>query len=192
MNDNQLINNEDALRLFFNDEVYLVEDHSILTSQTKPPLNVKDNKITSTEETPADKPSAAEEIKKFNFEYLGKNEKKVLILVDDPHHKVSDEEGTEFLRKILKAINYKTPDFALVNMAFYKDAKYTDLKASFDFHTLISFGVSYESLGLTPSASHYTSEHHGTKVIVSSLLKDLINDKANKTILWKNFQQLFL
>ena len=119
MDSNQLINNAEALRLFFNDDVYLVGGDIPVQQPSaeavKPVEKVATAAATQPAETVASLPKVEEPTTAFkqtiNFKHLGKNEKGILILVNDDQNPVSTPQGTELLRKLVLSINLKNADF---------------------------------------------------------------------------------
>lgn len=165
---NQLTNNEKALRLFFTEDVYLV-DESHQTAFTEEIVTL---------------PQAKE------FKYLGQNQKQILILVEDVENEVSTEAGKVLLRNLLKAIHLTTGDFALVNYAHYKQTPFDELKRFFQCRLLIAFGVSAADLKLETQALNQVVMQQDTKVILTKHLPLLDKDAAAKKVLWLSLQQI--
>ncbi len=201
MNSNQLINNDEALRLFFNDDIYLVGDPQTLTSAKIEPLKEGISK----EETQKNEPIAAEKTAtlpkleeptanypkaSLEFKYLGKNEKSILILVNDKENPVSTPQGTELLRKLVLSINLKNADFALVNYSAYSSAKFEHFKAFFKCKTVFAFGVSNEHLGIPFQTLHQLGNFEETKIIFTHNLHDLDTDIPAKKALWGTLKNL--
>jgi hypothetical protein len=199
--DNQLTSNAEALRLFFTDDIYLVKDDAqnafaepVKLSPDIAPQETLSKPIIAINAV-EDLPLIVEEPKpilkkEFNFEFLGKNQKGILILVNDSVNKVSSEQGTELLRKLVKAIELTNNDFALVNYANYNGATFEDLNGFFNCQLVLSFGVETQQLGLATQALHQLFNLGDTRFIFTSNLHDLDSDQASKKILWANLQQL--
>lgn len=205
MNSNQLITNAEALRLFFNDDVYLTADHAVLanqasheteqtqtlatkldTEQTKPATNHEEKIAT----LPKPEEPVAAYPANFDFKYLGKNEKSILILVNDTQNPVSSPQGTELLRKLVLSINLKNADFALVNYANYTTAKFEHLHSFFACKLVISFGVTPVNLGLAEQLRHQLNVVNNIKMIFTHNLHDLDTDLAAKKALWATLKNL--
>ncbi|RZK55257.1 MAG: hypothetical protein EOO91_14415 [Pedobacter sp.] len=196
---NQLTSNAEALRLFFTEDVYLVKDDS--QNALIEPITVN---VDLQSDMPVVQPHFAHETpslpileepqpkmqKEWNFEFLGKNQKGILILVNDAINKVSSPQGTELLRKLVKAIELTNNDFALVNYANYLDATFDDLNGVFSCQLLISFGVGAKTLGLAEQGLHQMSILGPTRMIFTTNLHDLDADQASKKLLWATLQQL--
>ncbi|PWS27408.1 hypothetical protein DHW03_07285 [Pedobacter yonginense] len=215
--ENQVTNNENALRLFFTEDVFLVEDNSVNIApeviqkpvfiEESTPINaakpspepvqnpvIKDN-IPSSEPKdypkPADLPQIVEEpATPIVFKYLGGNQKSVLILVHDTLNDVSTERGRDLLRKIVKAIELTTPDFALVNYANHLGADFTTLHQFFKPQVMLSFGVNADSLKLNVTWQNEIIQHQSTKLIFAPNLDDLEIDQEAKISLWTHLKKL--
>ena len=197
----QLTSNAEALRLFFTDDVYLVNDQT--QSVTAGPVIITNRKVEDTtivapvaqveQVTPVlsivEEPKLVFE-KKVEFEYLGKNQKRILILVNDNTNKVSSVQGTELLRKLVKAIELTNNDFALVNYANYTNASFEDLKSFFKCELILSFGVAMRTLGLAEQPLHQLFVVDNVKFVFTKNLHDLDSDQVSKKILWGSLQQL--
>lgn len=205
MNSNQLITNAEALRLFFNDDVYLTGDTTALETpaiqevaetaamteklKTEPPKVVASQPETITTLPKVEEP-VVEYPSSFEFKYLGKNEKSILILVNDAEHPVSTIEGRELLRKLVLAINLKNADFALVNYSDYSTAKFEHLHSFFACKLVISFGVSPVTLGLSEQLRHQLHVINGIKMIFTHNLHHLHTDNPAKVALWGTLKNL--
>lgn len=158
----QLTTNADALRLFFTDDIYL----------TKEPLATKHQKV------------------EYNFQFLGNNGRKILLLVNDEQNEVSDEKGRELLRKIVKSINLSAADFALVNYARHRDVSFNDLVSFFSSNLVFSFGVSPAQLGLATYPLNAVVMEGSVRLIFSDELRKLDQDINGKKSLWAVLQKL--
>lgn len=204
MSSNQLITNAEALRLFFNDDVYLTDDFTGL--QTHATQEVASTPTTTRQETeltnenvkhqegmpPLPKLEATSEAypSSFDFKYLGKNQKAILILVNDVQHPVSTPQGTELLRKLVLSIHLKNADFALLNYAAYTNAKFEHLHSFFACKLVISFGVAPTALGLNEQLRHQLHVIDGIKMIFTHNLHDLDTDLPAKKALWATLKKL--
>lgn len=215
--ENQLTNNANALRLFFTEEVFLVEDESVEIASfagVEPVLDVviTENKVDSQANQPAASPViypdkivevpktyvreieipriVAESEPQKSFKFLGGNKKSVLILVNDPLNDVSTEQGRELLRKIVKAVDLGTPDFAVVNYANYKGTDFITFHQFFKPVTMLSFGVEIADLKLSYTWQNEIILHETTRIIFAPNLHHLDGDLNAKKMLWGNLQKI--
>lgn len=191
MNSKQLIDNDDALRLFFNDDIYVVDAESIVLPQ--PTVSTTGASVVAPTIAHVAEPQIAPtpEVKTaYNFKHLGKNEKSILILVNDGVNPVSTPQGTELLRKLVLSINLKNADFALVNYANYPNASFADLEAFFGCKMFLSFGVTAPDLGLPLQLLHQLHSINDVKMIFTYNLHDLDADLNAKKALWGTLKNL--
>lgn len=165
---NQLTSNAEALRLFFTEDIYLLPENKV-----------------------ADVVEKIESVKvNIAFKYLGKNQRNILILVNDHQNDVSTEPGRELLRKLVKAIGLTANDFALVNYADYKEQKFDDFKAAFNCKLVLAFGVPAADLDLPQQIQHQLINYGDIKLVFTTNLADLDQDQTSKKLLWASLQQL--
>lgn len=202
--DSQLTADGAALRLFFTDDVYLIDQVGsqpveCYVAADKPLDIVVENPISTskplavpTESIIAN--SATNSVTQaVNFKYLGKNQRNILILVNDEQNEVSDEDGRELLRKIVKSINLSANDFALLNYAKYRGVGFKQLQEHFSSTLIFSFGVSPADLALsTAHPEHTIVMESAVKMIFSAELKVLDKNPAGKKALWGSLQNLGL
>ncbi|WP_443936556.1 hypothetical protein [Pedobacter sp. MW01-1-1] len=204
--ENQLINNANALRLFFNDEVFVVEDKSVEMPHfnNAEAVSASIEKIESpvvtipvAPEAPVQKVSITEipaihtpPVSAKTFKFLGGNQKSVLILVNDAQNPVSSEQGRELLRKIVKAVDLATPDFAVVNYANYSGTTYAELKFFFKPKIVLSFGVDFSAISLSLTWQGDILLHENVKLIFAPNLHDLEQSREGKVALWANLQKI--
>lgn len=215
--ESQVTNNENALRLFFTDDVFLVEDKSVkielpvasdavLTLNSLPSIeqsgdvNLEENTVIPNEKPLVESknytdkaeflPVVEESVQPKVFKFLGGNKKSVLILVNDETYDVSTEQGRELLRKIVKAVDLATPDFALVNYANYLGTTFAELHQFFKPQILLSFGVEPTHLNLNADWTGEIILHETTKIIFAPNLHPLESDLNAKKSLWGNLQKI--
>ncbi|WP_316793451.1 hypothetical protein [Pedobacter frigoris] len=197
---NQLTTSGDGLRLFFTDDVYLVNEPQ---SSLSPKVHVVENEevVSANAEVVTPVPvmiaePAAERIQaiveRIEFKYLGKNQRNILILVNDANHEVSDENGRELLRKIVKSVNLSANDFALLNYHNYQKATYRHLMDHFSSTIIFAFGVSPLQLELPAHPENTVIREDGVMMIFSAELKRLHEDQHAKKTLWGSLKQLGL
>ncbi|MEE1947084.1 hypothetical protein VRU48_18305 [Pedobacter sp. KR3-3] len=202
---NQLTNNAEALRLFFTEDVYLVQQDVQATSveplrvvpsqapEQAPVALPKAEPVPTTEKVVSlpTMPSPQTVAKtSFDFKFLGKNQKQILILVNDNVNEVSTEQGRELLRKLVKAIDLTANDFALVNYANYVEAKFQDLSTFFSCKLVLSFGVTAQQLDLAEQPLHQLAMLENIQFVFTHNLHSLDSDQQSKKVLWGSLQQL--
>lgn len=182
----QLTTNGDALRLFFTDDVYVVNEPSITWGLPQEP-SAEASKF---EVAPIVAITSSERVNRSDFKFLGGNKRNILILVNDGENDVSDEHGRELLRKIVKSINLVTADFALVNYAQYKGTSFDELNQFFNSTLVFSFGVEPQHLGLNIHPSNAIVMEGVVRMIFSHELRKLNADITVKKALWGILQKI--
>lgn len=167
----QIITQPEALKLFFDEDIYLISNEVTTTMQ-----------VPSVTSAPVSK----------DYEYLGKNERQILILVNDPVNPVSTLEGRELLGKIVKAIQLNAKDFAVVNYASYPGDTFADFLNYFRPQLVLAFGVSPDALQLGPQAENTLERQADVYTIFSKELNTLHSDLGAKKALWASLKQLQL
>jgi len=132
----------------------------------------------------------AEPVPEKTFKFLGGNKKSVLILVNDESNDVSTEQGRELLRKIVKAVDLGTPDFAILNYSRYQGTDFAELYQFFKPVTMLSFGVEIAHLKLDLVWQNEIITHGTTRIIFAPNLHQLDSDLTAKKLLWGNLQKI--
>ena len=195
--DNQLTAEGDGLRLFFTDDIYMVNDapgypieviENSASSMENAAVSAEVKSMTDERLGSIESPATAP----LEFKYLGKNQRNILILVNDAEHEVSDESGRELLRKIVKSINLSANDFALLNYHHYPAATYSQLMQHFSSTIIFSFGVPPEKLQMSAQPMNVVVKKDDVMLVFSTELKQLNADQNSKKILWGSLKQLGL
>jgi len=188
--DSQLTAKDAALHLFFTDDVYLVDD---VGSQADVPSNTAVNLVANEQDEAVPVPGSMRIPQAIEFKYLGKNQRNILILVNDEQNDVSDDAGRELLRKIVKSVNLTANDFALLNYAKYKGSDFKQLQEYFAATLVFAFGVTPMQLSIgTPHPEHAIVLEGAVRMIFSAELKTLDQNPAGKKALWGSLQNLGL
>jgi len=207
--ENQLINNPEALRLFFNEDVFVVHDKDVqipdsivlqaVSDGMTPAVQINNltQKVSETVVIPREYlPDSSENLILEEplapkiFKYLGGNNKSVLILVNDSENDVSTPEGRELLRKIVKSVELSTPDFALLNYSKYAGTSFDELKDFFSPKLLLSFGIEISALKLNLNWQNEIILHDGVRMIFAPNLHTLDADINGKKTLWGNLKKI--
>jgi len=196
---NELTTSGDGLRLFFTDDIYLVDEPSPAKGLAPEGVDAQQNvqmPATPVAALPVfSEPSVGltkTSRPKVEYKYLGNNKRNILILVNDAAHDVSDENGRELLRKILKSVNLSTADFALLNYHRYQESSYAELMAHFASTIVFAFGVSPLQLGLNQHPLNAVVREGEVMLVFAAELKQLDADLNGKKALWGCLKQLGL
>jgi hypothetical protein len=205
----QLTTSADALRLFFTDDIYLVRTEEIvapLAAVTATPAASIPLVSAAISTTAAAVPTSVAAVVPAMpartessdtpqsavptvFKYLGKNQKNVLILVNDGDNDVSTEGGRELLRNLVKAMQLTANDFALLNYCNYTHVKFEELSKFFSSRLILGFGVSPAQLGLKDQPQHSVGNQGDIQLIFTGRLDLLAGDQDGKKKLWSSLKQ---
>lgn len=205
----QLTSNPEALRLFFTEDIFLVNSNtsasltSIITEMRAPEtpavqMSLQEEPPAPESQIPAIAPLSealvqqTSEAVELQFQYVGANERNILILVNDEQYPVSSLQGRELLGNILKSINLNRNDCALVNYAGCDHASFAQLQDFFKPQLVFAFGVSPNQLGISKADSNTIVLQEETRLIFSSNLDALSGDPATKKLLWASLKQIIL
>lgn len=186
----ELSTNGEALRLFFTEDIYFVNEAQVDTP-------ISDRHPVSGIEAPSPAtvsavPTAETHKAAVDFKFLGKNKRNILILVNDAHHEVSTEAGRELLRKIVKSVNLTADDFALLNYAKYSNADFAQLNGFFNCSVVFAFGVLASQLGLSEHPENTIVQEAAVRLVFTAGLPALNEDPNGKKALWGCLKNLEL
>ena len=179
-----------ALHLFFTDDVYLVNEPGLQLDAVGSSPEIAPLQQESPVQTSSPAASPVQEPPVFKF--LGKNQRNILILVNDAQHEVSDEAGRELLRKIVKSVNLTANDFALLNYAGHSGVSFKLLLEHFSCSLVFAFGVKPAQLALTDHPQNTIVNEGPVRLIFAHELRSLDQNPAEKKALWASLQNLGL
>lgn len=156
----QLLDNDLALRLFFTDPIFIPVEKTSADAAINTPK--------------------AEGTVDVTFKFIGGNLQKILVLVNDPSNDVSTPEGAELLRNILKFMQLKSADFALVNYADYPHATFKDLQHFFSSKLVLGFGIDPKKIELENIVLNKLATIESCKVLLTTDLPIMAADSVLK------------
>ncbi|WP_304062935.1 hypothetical protein [Pedobacter glucosidilyticus] len=190
-----------ALSILLNEDLYVIEpvenmpNTEVITAQKEEPQAAVENKTaipvlhsTTVETQEIAKPQAP--VNKPSFNYLGDNNKYLLVIVNDKTHQFINDKDLAFLLKILAAKKLDLHDIAILNTNSYTDLTFKDLKEYFACNKILTFGIDPKSLQIQGITANKAGEFEGVKILGTWALPLLDTDVKKKTIYWnelKNF-----
>jgi hypothetical protein len=123
---------------------------------------------------------------------LGNNHKNILIIVknNDVVHLADNE--LAFLTGILTACKLSLADVTIVNFNNHPGTTYKELTGWFKSKIVLLFDLEPSAFGLPMNFPHYQIQAFaGNSFLYSPSLKELENDRAEKTKLWVCLKRLF-
>ena len=123
---------------------------------------------------------------------LGSNQKNILIIINNKEAVHLPDNELTFLTGILGACKLSLADVAIVNCNNHPEVSYKELTSSFKSKIVLLFDMEPASFGLPMSFPHYQIQAFaGNSFLYSPSLKELENDKLEKSKLWVCLKRLF-
>nr|WP_294899837.1 hypothetical protein [uncultured Pedobacter sp.] len=186
-----------ALSLLLDEEIYVFND--LAKDGVKPIEASKATEVLPEAEKPTPAPAvtiptiAQEKVappaKAEGFDYLGENNKYVLIIVNNTDEKFLSKTDLAFLTKIMGAKKWALEDVAIVNMANYTNLNFDDLKAFFACNKIVTFGFNPSILNIVGAVANQKSMYKNVAVLGTWDLTKLQNDVAKKTVFWNQLKE---
>ena len=130
--------------------------------------------------------------KKIEINSLGENQKKVLLLVNDPSYKFLPDDEMELLTNLITACKLSMADISLVNFNLNR-YNYHQFNSQFEPKKILVFGVTTTELELPFEIPNFQIQSFQEQsYLIAPSLKDFLNNTALKKELWKSLQKLFL
>jgi DNA polymerase III psi subunit len=125
--------------------------------------------------------------------FLGKNQKNILVMVNEENAVYLPDDDLNFLVDILTACKLSLSDIALINFFKNSKANYNTLMEKFRPAVVLFFGIEPAKLEFPLQFPHYQVQQYNHQVYLSSpSLNELANDKQKKMQLWASLKKLFL
>jgi len=123
---------------------------------------------------------------------LGDNRKNILVIVRNQDTVYLPDQELSFLTGILSACKLSLADVAIVNLHNHPDTSYKELTAFFKSKIVLLFDTGPAAFGLPMSFPHYQIQAFaGNSFLYSPSLKELENDRVEKSKLWVCLKRLF-
>jgi hypothetical protein len=136
--------------------------------------------------------SALDDIQAGSISFLGNNQKKITILVNNDTAIYLPDDELNFLLGILTACKLSMADIALVNL--YKNAglNYSILAEQLKAEKVFLFGLNAATIELPLQFPHYQVQQFNNQVYLSSLsLTEMQANKEEKMKLWNCLKKIF-
>lgn len=186
-----------ALSLLLDEEIYVFNDSP---KNNVTPISGKNrNEMLAEPAKPTPAPSIAvpkvepeiipQPTKNDGFDYLGENNKYILIVVNNADEKFLSKADLAFLVKIMGAKKWTLEDVAIVNMAKYTNLNFEDLKAFFACNKIVTFGFNPAVLNIVGAVANQKSVYKNVAILGTWDLTKLQNDVAKKTVFWNQLKE---
>ena len=123
---------------------------------------------------------------------LGKNLKKIVLIVNNNEAAFLTDEELNFLLGILSACKLNMDDVAILNLIKNKNATYEMISAELSAEKVFLFGVAPGDINLPLAFPHYQVQQFKNQTYLSAPpLHELQHDKTEKTKLWNCLKKIF-
>lgn len=125
------------------------------------------------------------------FDYLGENNRFLLVINNDPSQKYITQAENETLLKILQAVKMEMKDIALINIAHYPGVKALNLKKFFAFSRAVFLNTDPAFLGIDAACRDCeVVRQEGFSFFHSKSLSEISLSTESKKLFWTAFQSL--
>ncbi len=159
----------------------LIDSNETIITETAIAEVSKKEKIEVVDTTPASQ-----------WKSLGSNHNNILIIVNNHEAVYLPDNELAFLTGILGACKLNLADVAIVNLNNHPEASYKELTSHFKSKIVFLFDTEPAAFGLPMSFPHYQIQAFaGSSFLYSPSLKELENDRVEKSKLWVCLKRLF-
>jgi hypothetical protein len=138
-------------------------------------------------------PSTEQALKTVHYNYLGENNKYILILIDQPlKREIIAAKDLLLLEKTLAALKLELRDVAIVNLQQCEELHFKSLKEFFSCNKVLGFGIELAKIGIEKEVAINTVFRiEDCPFLLASSLEELSNNQAQKVIWWSAMKSIF-
>jgi hypothetical protein len=138
-------------------------------------------------------PSTEQALKTVHYNYLGENNKYILILIDQPlKNEIIASKDLLLLEKTLAALKLELRDVAIVNLQQCEELHFKSLKEFFSCNKVLGFGIELAKIGIEKEVAINTVFRiEDCPFLLASALEELSNNQAQKVIWWSAMKSIF-
>jgi hypothetical protein len=137
--------------------------------------------------------STEQALKTVHYNYLGENNKYILILIDQPlKNEIIASKDLLLLEKTLAALKLELRDVAIVNLQQCEELHFKSLKEFFSCNKVLGFGIELAKIGIEKEVAINTVFRiEDCPFLLASALEELSNNQAQKVIWWSAMKSIF-
>jgi hypothetical protein len=137
--------------------------------------------------------STEQALKTVHYNYLGENNKYILILIDQPlKNEIIAAKDLLLLEKTLAALKLELRDVAIVNLQQCEELHFKSLKEFFSCNKVLGFGIELAKIGIEKEVAVNTVFRiEDCPFLLASALEELSNNQAQKVIWWSAMKSIF-
>ena len=138
-------------------------------------------------------PSSALALTTLHYNYLGENNKYILILIDQPlESEIIASKDLLLLEKTLASLKLELRDVAIVNLQQCEELHFKSLKEFFSCNKVLGFGIELAKIGIEKEVAINTVFRiEDCPFLLASSLEELSNNQAQKVIWWSAMKSIF-
>jgi hypothetical protein len=139
------------------------------------------------------RPSSEQVSKTVHYNYLGENNKYILILIDQSlKREIIAAKDLLLLEKTLAALKLELRDVAIVNLQQCEALHFKSLKEFFSCNKVLGFGIELAKIGIEKEVAINTVFRiEDCPFLLASSLEELSNNQAQKVIWWSAMKSIF-
>ncbi|WP_069660186.1 hypothetical protein [Arcticibacter eurypsychrophilus] len=126
----------------------------------------------------------------ITFEYLGENNKFLLLLINDQTHSNLQSQELEALQKILSAKRMSLKDIAIVNQRKYPNSGWKELKNYFACSSIVLFGIEPTAIQIRKLPLNAITEFEGMQILATYSFTDMMVNEDKKREFWNQMKKL--
>lgn len=128
--------------------------------------------------------------KEIVFDYLGGNNKFLLLLINDAAHTNLQSHELEALEKILVAKRMNLKDVAIVNQRKYPNTTWKELKTFFACNSIVLFGVDPASIKIRTLPRNAITDFEGMQLLSTYSFIEMEDNVDKKREFWNQMKKL--
>jgi len=187
------VDNPNAYRFIMQDEIYLLEQDKGIKQFTDAPVAIIETPQLTPEPvdvTPQPINQPVVETPALAFNYLGKNNKNFLILVNYATDEFIAPTHLAALENILKRKDLAIADVAILNTHKYPQVNINDLNTYFSPKKLLIMGDNALPQGVQKPALNQPYKLNTTDTLYSFSFGEMMESNDNKKAFWEQMKQL--
>lgn len=124
------------------------------------------------------------------FNYLGENNKFMLLLIQEDSHPNLRSNELEALGNILGAKRMSLKDVAIVNQRQYKSSTWREYKDYFACSSIVLFGIDPTEIGLRTLPKNAITDFEGMQVLFTYSFAEMLGSTDKKREFWNQMKKL--
>lgn len=155
-----------ALQYLMTEDIYLISEEELAKTS-----------VDSPESSPA-------------FNYLGENNKFMLLLIQEDSHPNLRSNELEALANILGAKRMSIKDVAIVNQRKYSASSWKEFKAYFACSSIVLFGIDPQEVKIRPLPKNAITDFEGMQVLFTYSFAEMLDSVDKKREFWNQMKKL--